>query len=265
MRCLASVCVSALVLLAATQSGAASFDHSYRAYDQLLQRHVNSAGMVNYEELSRDKRLPGFLQEIGALTPEELESWSRDQQVAFYINAYNAITLQTIVQAMPVSTIRDIQPDPWEEAKWLVAGRKVSLNFLEHNRLRKHLKEVRVHFVLVCAAMGCPRLPNKAVVPVNLDSALNRWTAAFVQDSTRNRVDREGGNVHLSRIFEWYGSDFVGLGEAEDSLVFEGLSPKAAGVLRYIYRFLAPEQRAVLDAGRVTVMYSEYDWSLNSQ
>lgn len=257
--------VLCFVLLGTTSGLAAEFDHGYRSYDQLLQRHVNGDGWVNYTALASDKRLPAFLEAIGALSAEDVGSWSRDQQVAFYINAYNAITLQTIVEALPLASIKDIQPDPWEDARWLVAGRKVSLNFLEHTRLRKHFKEMRVHFVLVCAARGCPRLPNRAAVATRLDEDLNRWTTAFVRDPARNRVDREGGKVYLSRIFDWYGSDFEGLAAGADRLSFEGLGSKEAGVLRYIHRFLLPDQRAVLEAGRVTVMYSEYDWSLNSQ
>jgi len=254
-----------LALLVASSTSAAGFDHSYRAYDQLLKRHVDGKGWVDYASLAQDRRLASFLETIGGLDAEEVGRWSREQQVALYINAYNAITLQTIVDAMPVASIRDIRPDPWEEAKWLVAGRMVSLNFLEHSRLRKHLKEERVHFVLVCAARGCPRLPNRAAVPTRLDEDLDRWAAAFVGDPARNRVDREGGKVYLSRIFDWYGSDFEGPGGEMGGLTFEGLSPKEAGVLRYIHRFLPTGQRAVLEGGRVTVVYSEYDWSLNSQ
>ncbi len=245
-------------------AAAGSFDHSYVTYDAMLRAHVDDEGLVDYESLSKDRRLSAFISAIAGVGAEELLGWTRQQQVAFLINAYNALTLQTIVDAPGVASIRDIRPDPWEAPRWQVGGRTVSLNFIEHTRLRRQFREERVHFVLVCAARGCPRLPKRALRPEGLSEQLDAYARSFVRDPRRNRMDRTGGKFYLSRLFQWYADDFVASakGLPDALLALEGTQGE---VVRYIYPLLSEEDQQFLRNGKFEVVYSEYDWKLNAR
>ena len=252
-------------LPADVSAGPASFDHGYRSYDALLRAHVGDDGLVNYDTVAKDRRLAAFVEEIATLAPEVLADWSRDQQIAFYINAYNALTLQTIVDAPGVHSVRDIKPDPWDNDRWKVAGRDVSLNFLEHTRLRRQLREVRVHFVLVCATQGSPKLPRRAIRPDRLGEQLDGYARAFVRDTMRNRIDRSGRKIYLSKIFHWYGEDFVDLAIDGTPAALLALSGREGASVRYVYSLLREVDRSFLEDGKFEVVYSEYDWSLNKR
>jgi len=254
---------AALLLLLPASSGAASFDHGYRSYDALLRAHVDEEGLVAYDALRKDGRLASFLKKVSAVSAEEVSDWTRDQQIAFFVNAYNALTLQTVIEAPGVSSIREIKPDPWQNDRWQVAGRKVSLNYLEHTRLRRQLREARVHFVLVCAARGCPKLPRRALRAEKLSEQLDSYARVFVRDTMRNRIDRNGRKLYLSKLFHWYGDDF-------EAPVAPGIPPalaavtgKEGAVVRYLYPLLKQADQAFLEDGKFEVIYSEYDWSLN--
>ena len=262
MRLLLTVVWIALSTSAVAQ--ASSFDHSYSSYDALLRAHVDEAGLVDYEAVAKDRRLARFLSAVAEVSAEELAEWSRGKQMSFLINAYNALTLQTIVEAPGVTSIREIKPDPWETARWKVAGRTVSLNFLEHTRLRGQFREERVHFVLVCAARGCPKLPMRAMRAETLSEQLDSYSRTFVRDVQRNRIDRSGRKLHLSRIFQWYAEDFVVSG-GELPLSLKELDGKQGGVVRYIYPLLSEGDQRFLEDGKFEVVYSEYDWSLNAR
>jgi len=224
-----------------------SFDHSYAAWGFLLRKHVRHDGLVDYEGLQSNASLKAFLESVASVSAEEVAGWSRAQKIAFYCNAYNAYTFQTILDAWPVQSIRDIKPDAWDHARWKVAGQSMSLNDIEHKQLRGQLKEYRVHFVLVCAAKSCPVLPNKAIVPEAVDSQLERYARAFFTDTSRNRVDVAAGKVYLSRLLDWYRGDF---------------NDKPAA---YMAKYVDAETKSFLEGGRFTVEFNPYDWSLNKQ
>jgi hypothetical protein len=244
---------------------ASSFDHGYAAWDAVLKAHVDGSGMVDYAALKAEPGLRQFLSAVAAVKPEEVAAWSAPQQTAFYINAYNALTFQTILDAMPVASIRDIKPDPWENSRWTVAGRTVSLNWIEHSKLRRDLKEPRVHFVLVCAAKGCPRLPNRAVLADGLDAQLERYSKGFLTDPAKNRVDVSGKKVWLSRILEWYGGDFVGFQGAPDLPALASRPEKEQWALRTLAKYAGESERAFLSRGDFSVAFYEYDWTLNAR
>ncbi len=250
-------------------AAATGFDHTYATWDAVLRKHVDGEGMVDYGALGSSDGLARFVADIGAIAPEEVGGWSRDQQVAFYINAYNALTFQTIIDAMPIKSIMDIKSrkkdrhDPWEIARWRVAGRDVSLNWIEHTKLRSGLNEPRVHFVLVCAAKGCPTLPAGAVLPVGLDEQMEGFARAFFNDPSKNRADAAGGKIYLSRILEWYGDDFVPDTPSVPALT--GRAAKEAASLRLLSRYLPPADQEFIAKNSFTVVFNEYDWALNAQ
>jgi hypothetical protein len=256
------LCLTVLLLASPALAGP-GFDHTYADWDATLRKVVDAQGQVDYEGLAAVPAFGRFVEALAAVGPEDVAQWPREQQVAFWINAYNALTFQTILDAGIPPSIRDIKPEPWEAAKWPVAGRTVSLNWIEHTRLREQLKEPRVHFVLVCAAKSCPVLPNRAVLPTGLDAQLDRFARAFFQDARRNRVDLSTRTVHLSRILDWYGGDFAGLEGSPALGGLDGLNAKETAVVRYLARFLSEADRAVLGGGKISVVYNEYDWSLN--
>ena len=240
------------------------FDHQYGAWDQVLRRHVDDAGRVAYASVATDPDLTTFLDSVAAVPPDRVAAFSRAQKVAFYVNVYNALTLRTIVDSLPTASIRDIRPDPWESSRWTVGGRRMSLNEIEHKKLRKDLDEPRVHFVLVCAAISCPVLRDRALLPTDLDEQLDRAAREFFTDPARNRVDRASGKVYLSRILDWYGDDFVGA-EVPELPGLTSLDRKEAAVIRYMAAHLPEEDRSFLAAGSFTIVLNEYDWSLNTQ
>ena len=247
-------------------ASADGFDHAHAVWDGILRAHVDARGMVDYAALKKDSsQLDAYLAEIAGLPAEEVGGWSRSRQIAFYINAYNAITFRAILDAYPLESIRDIKPDPWENSRWSVAGRTVSLNWIEHTKLRGHFGEARVHFVLVCAAMGCPRLLNRAIVATSLESQLDAATEAFFVDPTKNRVDAEGGKVYLSKIMEWYGEDFVEWKGTPPGPGLGGRSAKEAASVRLLGSFVGESDKAFLAENGFSVVYNEYDWALNSQ
>jgi hypothetical protein len=267
-----ALCGVVLVALILSSPGAAlagktsvsDFDHSYKGWDGLL-RSVVSGGLVDYAAVARDARLERFIARLAAVDPEAVVAWSRTQQVAFYINAYNALTLQTIVDAMPLKSIRDIKPNPWDNARWTVAGRTISLDTIEHKRLRKDLKEPRVHFVLVCAARSCPELPARAILPAKLDEQLDGAARTFFGDPTKNRIDQASARLELSPILLWFGKDFVGWGAQAKLPVAGEHSVAELAVIRTLAAYVSARDREFLSSGSFEVVYNEYDWGLNGR
>ncbi len=262
------VCLLALLLFPAGPAQAGSdggFDHAYTGLDGVLRAHVDGEGMVNYAALKGSPELAAFLKSVADVSAEEVGGWSRSSQIAFYTNAYNAITLQAIVDALPTASIRDITPNAWDHERWTVAGRTVSLNWIEHTKLRKNLNEPRVHFTLVCAAKGCPKLKNRAYTAANIGAEMEAAAKTFFSDRTKNRWDAEGKNVYLSKILDWYGDDFVGYKGLPEIAGIDGLSAKQQAGIRLFAKYLSEADRAALGAGGLAVIYNDYDWALNKQ
>jgi len=250
--------------VASAASNEDRFDHSYRHWNAVLRGSV-SDGLVDYKKASADKRLAAFLKELADVPPEAVVRWSREQQVAFYINAYNALTFQTIIDALPVASIRDIKPNPWDASRWTVGGRTLSLDTIEHQKLRKALREPRVHFVLVCAARSCPGLPARAIVPERLEKQLDAAARSFFADKRKNRINRVDKRLELSPIMHWFGKDFVGWKGAASIEVEAEISDVERAVVQLIAAYSESADREFLASESFTIVYNEYDWSLNSQ
>ncbi len=248
------------------QAGAGGdFDDTYAGFDGVLRANVDGSGMVNYDALKSNAELSAFLKTVAETPAEEVGSWSRSSQIAFYTNAYNAITIKAILDASPVKSIKDIQPNVWDHEKWTVAGRTVSLNWIEHTKLRKNLSEPRVHFTLVCAAKGCPKLKNRAYTAGNIGAEMEAAAKAFFSDSRKNRVDAAGKKVYLSTLLDWYGDDFLGREGLPEIAGLDGLSAKQQATVRLFAKYLSDADRAALGAGGFSVAYNDYDWALNKQ
>lgn len=254
-----------LSLAAAEESKAPEpFDHRYPDWSAALRVLVRD-GRVDYKAAASSRPLKRFLDKVGAVDALAISRWSREEKLAFYINVYNALAIQTVVEAMPTDSIRTIQPDAFDTSRWLVAGRKLSLDTIEHKKLRGDLKEPRVHFVLVCAARSCPELSTRAYRADSLDQQLDAAAREFVRDRSKNHVFVEQGRVELSSIFLWFGDDFVGWEGLQEMSFKQELSVRDAAILRTIARYLSREEREFLQEGSFRVAFTEYDWALNAR
>ena len=235
----------------------------YEDYRSVLKTYVNDRGLVNYSALQADRQqLDRFNQSLGQVAPETYASWNEAQQIAFLINAYNSLTLQSIIDQEPLKeSIRDIS-GVWNRRKFALAGEEKTLDNIEHDILRKDFNEPRIHVALVCAAISCPPLLNEPYQADTLDAQLSDRTAKFAASSHGFSLDREDKRVYLSSIFKWYGEDF------EESYGIEGKfegNDKQRAVLNYFSPVLDSESQNFLAQEDYKVKYLDYDWSLNKQ
>jgi hypothetical protein len=224
----------------------APYDHA--GWDALLRAHVTADGGFRYEALraSPEHRaaLERFVATIDAARPG---SWSRDEQLAFYINAYNALTIDSVLDLWPVESV--MREEGFFRARQHgVAGRRLTLDQLENEVIRaERFAEPRIHFVVNCASTGCPPLAPHALTAANLERTLAAATRAFVRRTTR--LDRGGNRVLLCQIFEWFTADF----------------DRAGGVRRFVSSQLDEEGAAFVRAPSTAIGHFRYDWSLNAR
>lgn len=211
------------------------FSHS--EWNSLLKKYVSSTGKVNYSGFKKDKaQLNGYLKKLENAQPA---SWSRNDQVAFWINAYNAHIVNFVVQAYPIKSILDIHGgNVWDNKKVRVGGQSVTLNQIEKEILIGKYREPRIHFAINCAAKSCPPLMNKAWTSATLNNDLNRQTKAFINNSRFNSL--KGNTAKVSKIFEWYAKDF-------------------GNVITFINRYTTKKL-----SNKANLSYQNYDWGLNN-
>lgn len=224
-----------------------SYDHE--AFSDLLHDVVDPDGYVDYAALKRDpSRLDAYIEGLADLPYASL---GRDAKLATLINAYNAFTLRLVLDHYPIDSIKDIpEAERWDAVRWTVGNQTLSLNQLEHDKIRKEFIEPRAHFAINCASVGCPPLASTAYEGDRLEVDLQRAVRRVHDPEARwFDIDLRGlGAIDASvtRIYLWYGSDF---GDLEQALA----------------RYHPPLQPA-LEADRdLVVTFKDYDWSLNDQ
>src|SRR6056297_238279 len=230
-------------------------DHS--GWDRLLKKFVDVGGMVEYTgwKASRADRqaLNRYLNRLShASFPR---SSSRQAALAFWINAYNALTVEGILREYPTSSIRNHTAklfgyNLWEDFRLLVGGRPYSLEEIEHEILRK-MGEPRIHFAIVCASIGCPRLLNEAYTADQLEQQLTMNSRNFFANQRNLRFDSSRQHFQLSSILEWFGEDF-GANQAAQLRTIAPYFPQGAA-------------QQFASQGRGSVSYLDYDWGLNDQ
>jgi hypothetical protein len=252
LRILATALLMAAV--APAEAAAQQVDHS--AFDRLLRAHVDEQGMVDYDAFAR---APEFRRYLDALSRVDLAPLPQNERLALWINAYNAYTIELINRHEERRSIRNINrtlgfirgKGPWSEPMATVAGHTYTLDEIEHEIIRVRFDEPRIHFALVCAAIGCPPLRREAYTGSRLDAQLEEQTRIFLlQSPEKNRIDVQTRRAHLSPIFRWYGEDF-------------GRSDEEIG--QYLARYFTGMERTLLRNGNFRIEYTPYDWSLNSQ
>jgi len=233
---------------------AETFDHS--AFDALLRAHV-AEGMVDYDAF---EKAPEFKAYLDALARADLARLDEKERLSLWINAYNAYTIELINKHDQRDSIRNINKSfglklkgPWKEELAKVGGKVYHLDNIEHDVIRKQFKEPRIHFVLVCAAMGCPPLRSEAYTGARLEAQLQDQTEQFLlRTPSKNRVDVARGIVYGSMIYvKYYREDF---GQTD------------ANIGRYLAGFYpdGPEKQ-LLVSGKFKLVETDYDWTLNSQ
>jgi len=230
---------------------AADFDHSHSQLTPVLKNHLHGE-LVDYAALKENpKDLETYLDDLAGVSGNEFDQWYQHQQLAYLINLYNAQTLKLIIDHYPVQSIKDIGNvilGPWDKEVVRLFGQKKSLNYLEHAIIRKKYEEPRIHFALVCAALGCPPLRSEPYIPERLGLQLDDQAKQFFANPEKNRVDVEGKKIYLSAIFKWFKGDF--LKQADD-------------LTSYVSAYFPPGMTQQIQSGNFRIKYTEYDWYLN--
>lgn len=224
----------------------------YTPYEKILNTYVNDKGQVNYKGLQANRQpLDNFIQT--QIVNADISALSDNEQKAFWINAYNALTLRLIIDNYPLrfGGIRTINwGRPWS-IKMDVAGQRLTLGEIEHEILRKWSPpDPRIHFAINCASGGCPKLPNTHFKPTTLDQQLDFESRRFINDPEKVRLDRSKKILFHSEILKWFDVDFL------------EVSPDLKA---YILKYLNEEDRKFVQENKVKLKTLKYDWSLNEQ
>lgn len=234
-----------------------TFGQDHKLFTEILNDLVKN-GLVDYDNLRNDDRLPKYLDQLSNTNIEEL---TRKEKLAFWINAYNAYTLQVVVENYPIESIMELHTGGriigyllgktvWDKNFIEITGKKYNLNDIEHKILRK-MNEPRIHFAIVCASISCPELRNEAYEANKLETQLDEQTKEFINDTLHNRFDLKNREAKLSEIFNWFEEDF---GNSKED------------VLHYISNYLHEEIAYDIknNLNKWDVSFMNYDWDLNA-
>jgi hypothetical protein len=254
----------ALTALLASVPAHAELDRTHAAWTALLAKHVTledpdgRTSRVDYAAFARDRAaLRGYLAALARVTSAEFAALPRTDRIAFWINAYNAATVELILSEYPKhGSIRDygsLLRGPWKKPFVRLLGETLTLDEIEHERLRgpRGYGEPRIHFAVNCASIGCPMLREEAYTGAKLEAQLEQQTVRFLSDRSRNRADAGSGVLVLSPIFDWYREDFAG----GDLPRFLARYASALGVDEPGRRRFAEREW--------NIAFGEYDWRLN--
>jgi hypothetical protein len=236
---------------------AAAQQDPYAAWARTLATYVDAEGLVDYPGLKARGMadLQKFMDFLATTDPSTLGGES--DRMAFWINAYNAVVMWQVVERYPIESVRDVGAlwglvGGFFKQDYRVAGREMSADDIEHATLRAQFDDERIHWALVCAAFGCPRLLDRPYRAATLDATLAERSHEFLAQPRGLQLDRATNTLYLSSYFDWYEDDFVAA--AGDRVDY---------VLRYAPDDVASYVRANRDA--LTVRIMDYDWTLNEQ
>ena len=251
------------------------FDQSHSIYDSLLKKYVHNARVDYKDFISSSEEFNTYLKQLGSVSEKNYASWTREQKLAFWINAYNAFTIKAVIEHYPIerniSLASIIYPKHsigqingvWDKLRFQAVGKMVTLNEIEHEILRKEFKETRIHFAIVCASLGCPDLRSEAYKADAIDNQLENAGGVFVNNPEKGvKINAADKTVKLSKIFNWFGGDFIEKYESTEP--FKDRSPKERAVLNFVRKHLkSEEERKFLEGNNFEISYLDYDWSLN--
>jgi hypothetical protein len=232
-------------------ASATSFDYS--KFDLLLKAHVDDQGRVDYNAMAKDTRLQDFIDSLKSADTAEMTPNGR---LAFWINAYNAVTIDKVIKWKPNKSVREtLIPGVWTSTKFFttrehrVAGKQLSQDDIEHEILRKQFNDPRIHFAIVCASSSCPQLARFAFTEENVQHRLEAETRKYLNSDRGVRIDYTENALYLSKIFDWFAIDFKN---------------KSGSVLAFIKPYLNESAMAFLDR-KPKISYIHYNWALNAK
>lgn len=239
-------------------SNSFAFNLEHSAWNQVLKNYVISdkgVSFFQYSKLKENKNdlqsFNSYLHELSLVTENEFQKFNTQDQLAFLINAYNAFTVKLIIDHYPVKSIKDLGSlfqSPWKKKFFKLFQKEMYLDEIEHEMIRKKYNEPRIHFAVNCASKSCPPLRNEAFIGNKLEDQLENQTLAFINDSRRNKFDSVKRILTLSKIFDWYGEDFVKKSGSVKTFVKSKIS-------------LTEQQKITMDQSEIK--YFDYDWLLN--
>jgi len=241
-----------IILLAAAIAGSLEpLEEPSNSFDKLLKEFVNKDGIVDYDGISRGienlNLYLNFIEKVSPISNPELFPTKADK-MSYWINAYNALVLKTMLDFPMALGIRDISliEGVFWRKRFVVGGEKMSLNGIEHGILRKEYNDPRIHFAINCASISCPPLHNNIFKSNNLDMMLDERARFFLNDPQYIRIDHNNSIIYISKIFRWFKKDFT---------------DQSGTIQNYIYQFLDNQDERVLS---YRIKYLRYSWLLNS-
>ena len=265
-----------IALLAAPLTNAlAQFDHSHKAWDALLKKNIvvvqgGKTSQARYAGFKQEEAaLKSYTESLSKVTEAEFKAFSKTQQMAFLINAYNALTVQLILTKYPdLKSIKDLGgafSSPWKQKFFKLMGNDSTLDQIEHEMLRKKgvYDEPRVHYAVNCASIGCPALREEAFTADKLDAQLEEQARRFLSDRSRNRYNAQNESLEVSKIFDWFKEDwqsgYKGIGKDQSPVTSrEQFFGKYAALLSD-----KPDEQKLISEGKVPIRFLDYDWNLN--
>jgi len=224
-------------------------------YDAILKKYVKG-DYFQYAQLKKNKDdLARFERFMRWQAKADVKKMTRAEQIAFYINAYNSCCIKAILDNYPVHTPKDVDGF-FDKLKFEVAGEKLTVSEIEYDRLIANYKDMRAHFAVVCADRGCLPLKASAYSGKSLDKDLESAAKKFVSDERHFKVDKESGEVQISKIFEWYGPKFLN----DPKRPVKGEKPEL-----YLTHWLDKDVRALLESGEYKLKIIEWNWTLNEK
>ena len=219
---------------------------THELWNKLTQTHVSESGQVNYKGFIKDSVILNQYLDLLSQHHPNKKNWTKDEQLAYWINAYNAFTVKLIVDNYPTKSIKDIKNGiPFVSTVWdikfiKIEGATYDLNNIEHGIVRKQFDEPRIHTALNCASISCPKLRNEAFTAERLDAQLENQMKYFVNNSVKNKITAD--NLQLSKLLKWYKGDFT----------------KKESLIEFLNKY--SEVKIDKDA---KISHLDYDWNLN--
>ncbi len=226
-------------------------------YNSVLQKFIHGE-KVDYNLLKEQRaELDHFILQLAGA---KLGTMSEREQLAFWLNAYNGITLRSIIDNYPVKSIQNID-GVWTKTKWHVADQEVTLDYIEHKIIRPTFNDARIHFAVNCASIGCPPLLNQAYTGQTVDSLLNLVASQFVMNTNRHAINFENQTINTTELFSWFWEDFV---KNYNEIQFQNKSDVESAMLNFTYEHLDDSSKAEFSIDKFwTISFAPYDWSLN--
>jgi hypothetical protein len=245
----------------------AQFDQQHKAWTALLKKHVvlvdgGKASQLRYAEIAKDRAaLRGYIESLAKVDEAEFRKWSKDEQLAFLINAYNANMIELVLTRYPkIDSVWDfgkIVSNPFKNRFIKLFGRDYSLDMIEHETIRAKgvYDDPRIHMAVNCASIGCPMLREEAYTADRLDRQLEEQVVRFLSDRSRNRYNAATGELEVSEIFRWYRGDF------ESGL--KGIRSREQFFAKYAPQLADGAGEQAVRTQKAAIKNIDYDWRLN--